>query len=191
MRCARHGLATGHDGQCVLCRREAPRQQPVPTALGGTAAATWLGPNLLLAVMVTLATAGFLVSRAAAGLGPLAPATPPGSDVEAAEPETENSVADLREDEYRAALKLVEINVYYAPWCPACKAARAWLRAEQIPYRGFDVQQDPSAARRLRELNPAGSIPTIEIDGKVAVGFDQRRLQKMIDTAVARQAENL
>jgi glutaredoxin 3 len=190
MRCSRHGLAVGQDGQCVLCRREAHSLPPAVAAMPA-ATSSWVGPNLLLAAMVAVVTAGLLGSRAVAGLGPVAPPALPSADGDGAALPGDNDIADLDEAEYRAALGRVEIYVYYAPWCPACKAARGWLRARQIPYTGFNVQRDPGAARRLRDLNPRGSIPTIEVDGKVVVGFDERKLSSMINAAVAKRHNDL
>jgi glutaredoxin len=155
-----------------------------------------VGPNLLLLAMVVVVMAAFLGSRAIAGLGITTPAfhlhaAGEQSSEDEALPDEEDPLESVADAADRAALARVEINLYYAPWCPACRAARAWFRARNVPYTGFNVDRDPGAARRLRELSPSGTIPTIEIDGKVVVGFDERQITAVLRTAIAERKKEL
>ncbi len=182
MRCAKHGLATAQDGQCVLCRREARSRRPAPPS-PGAGAASWVGPNLLLLGMLGVVAASLLGARTVAGMGPVAPrqSLPTSSTSEPQSTPAVPSAPDFDE------LGPVQIKLYYAPWCPACKAARAWLRSQGIPYEGLNVQASPTAAQRLRQLNPRGTIPTFEVDGRVLVGFDEQALSSALDAADARR----
>jgi glutaredoxin len=82
----------------------------------------------------------------------------------------------------------VAITMYMARWCRACSAAGAWLRKEGIAYREVDIDAGPASAAELRARNPAGGIPTIDIDGQVLVGFSATRIQQAIDRAAERRA---
>lgn len=82
--------------------------------------------------------------------------------------------------EVRAASRRVQIEVYVAPWCGACRAARRWLDANSISYTAHDLEQDPSHRAALRRLNPRGSIPTFSIGGKVLVGFSRQQVSRTI-----------
>lgn len=92
-------------------------------------------------------------------------------------------------DDYalRAARRRVPIALYGAPWCPSCRRAKAYLEANDIRFDDHDVDRDPRAQRRAHELNPRRSIPVIEIDGQVLVGFDPQRIEATIDAAARRR----
>jgi glutaredoxin len=77
----------------------------------------------------------------------------------------------------------VEVVVYYAPWCGYCTKARAYLAQRGIRNVEHDVDADTSASARHRRLNPRGSVPTIEIDGQVLVGFDAGGIERAIERA--------
>lgn len=89
--------------------------------------------------------------------------------------------ASAREQNGRPANATPEIIVYGASWCGACNQARAWLRAQGIPFVDHDIEREPDAARELttraREQGvPTGSIPIISIRGRLTVGFDPARI---------------
>jgi glutaredoxin len=69
------------------------------------------------------------------------------------------------------------VVIYGAEWCGACHEAAKYLRAKGIPYVDKDVEKDPSAAREMQaKLAKSGlregSIPVIDVRGKVMVGFN-------------------
>jgi thioredoxin reductase (NADPH) len=57
---------------------------------------------------------------------------------------------------------MAELRVYGAPWCPDCRTSKQFLGEQRIPYDWFDIDQDPDAARFVREKNGGKQIiPTI------------------------------
>ncbi len=57
---------------------------------------------------------------------------------------------------------MAEVKVYGAPWCPDCRTSKQFLGEQRIPYDWFDIDQDPDAARLVREKNDGRQIiPTI------------------------------
>jgi thioredoxin reductase (NADPH) len=57
---------------------------------------------------------------------------------------------------------MAELKVYGAPWCPDCRTSKQFLGEQRIPYDWFDIDQDPDAARLVREKNAGKQIiPTI------------------------------
>jgi thioredoxin reductase (NADPH) len=57
---------------------------------------------------------------------------------------------------------MVDIRVYGAPWCPDCRTSKQFLGEQRIPYDWIDIDQDPDAARYVREKNDGKQIiPTI------------------------------
>jgi thioredoxin reductase (NADPH) len=54
------------------------------------------------------------------------------------------------------------VTVYGAPWCPHCKRVKKFLAAHRIPYDNVDVDENPDAIQRLKELQAGGQIiPTV------------------------------
>jgi thioredoxin reductase (NADPH) len=54
------------------------------------------------------------------------------------------------------------LTVYGAPWCPHCKRVKRFLAAHRVGYANIDVDTDPQAIRRLKELQGGGQIiPTV------------------------------
>ncbi|MGH7297865.1 MAG: glutaredoxin family protein, partial [Polyangiaceae bacterium] len=64
-----------------------------------------------------------------------------------------------------------------AEWCGACHDAARFLRSKGIPFVEKDVEKDPAASREMQQKLArnglrAGSIPVIDVRGKVMVGFN-------------------
>jgi glutaredoxin len=69
------------------------------------------------------------------------------------------------------------VVIYGAEWCGACHQAAKYLRSKGIPYVDKDVEKDPAAAREMQQKLAKsglseGSIPVIDVRGKVMVGFN-------------------
>ncbi|MFK7991928.1 MAG: glutaredoxin family protein [Sandaracinaceae bacterium] len=75
----------------------------------------------------------------------------------------------------------VRVTLYTTAWCPVCTRARAWLHQRGIPFRELDVERRPSAAARHAMLNPARTVPTFDIEGRVLVGFVASDVRTAID----------
>ena len=100
---------------------------------------------------------------------------------------------DKRSDRDRAvdeAKKSVDITVYGASWCPSCKQTRAWLDAQGMAYNERDIDRSSEANRALHRLNPAGSIPVVDIEGEVVVGFAPAQFDRAIRRRAERRVQN-
>jgi thioredoxin reductase (NADPH) len=54
------------------------------------------------------------------------------------------------------------MTVYGAPWCPHCRRVKKFLAAHRVRYADIDIDADPQAIERLRELQDGGQIiPTV------------------------------
>src|SRR4029077_1387583 len=54
------------------------------------------------------------------------------------------------------------MTVYGAPWCPHCKRVKKFLAAHRVRYVFVDIDTDPQAIARLKELQNGGQIiPTV------------------------------
>jgi glutaredoxin len=253
-RCGRHGLATGPDGRCTLCKRSispdppviAPMPVPHEPELDGQGA-HWLPAALgLFGLVLAAALAAYLLGGDAAlasldeDAAPVTQAAPPRAtpprgiaqpqqppppaprpaDPVAAAPtptppppvqgpaqlapqRTPQQIAEEAEqDRKRSAMieadrerrKLMHarggvlVVMYSTSWCPACKAAREYMTSHQIPYVDNDIEESESANAILKRLNPRGSIPTIDVDGEVMVGFSPEHIEAMLERAARKRA---
>jgi glutaredoxin len=68
------------------------------------------------------------------------------------------------------------VIIYGASWCGPCHQAAAYLKEHNIPFIERDIEKDGSAEREMHaKLAKAGrhggSIPVIDVRGKIVVGF--------------------
>lgn len=83
--------------------------------------------------------------------------------------------------------KVVAI-VYGASWCGACHQAEAHLKRRGVKTILKDIEADRSAGEEMAlKLQKAGghrgSIPVIDINGQILVGFSTQSLDRALDKA--------
>lgn len=81
------------------------------------------------------------------------------------------------------------VIIYGAPWCEPCHIAAAYLQQRGVTFVQKDVEADSSAAREMQAKLAAagirgGSIPVLDVRGKVLVGFDQRAVELALSRAL-------
>jgi glutaredoxin-like YruB-family protein len=72
------------------------------------------------------------------------------------------------------------VLVFTTPTCPWCKRAKSYLQSQKVPFKEVDVSRDPRAANDLVRRTGQIGVPVIEIDGRPIVGFDQRRIDRLL-----------
>jgi glutaredoxin len=102
-----------------------------------------------------------------------------------AELERTREQAQLAAQQLDAARHRVKVVLYTTERCTRCTEARSHLVAQGIYPTERDIDKDAKARARHRALTRKGGLPTLEVDGKVLVGFQEERLQKAIDRAAA------
>jgi glutaredoxin len=78
------------------------------------------------------------------------------------------------------------VIIYGASWCGPCHQAAAYLKKRGIAFVEHDIEQDSSAAREMQsKLSKAGirggSIPVLDVRGRILVGFDARAVDRALD----------
>jgi glutaredoxin len=81
------------------------------------------------------------------------------------------------------------VIIYGAEWCGPCHEAQAYLRKKGITFVEKDVDKDPGAAREMqsklqRAGKPGGSIPVLDVRGKILVGFNARAVDDALGRAL-------
>ncbi len=81
------------------------------------------------------------------------------------------------------------VIIYGASWCGACHQAAAYLRQKGVAFVEKDIEEDPVAAREMKDKLaknglPRGSIPVIDVRGKVMVGFSPESMDEALGKAL-------
>lgn len=74
-----------------------------------------------------------------------------------------------------------KVIVYSTPTCSYCVLAKNYFRDNKIKFQEVDVSKDPDEARKMVEKTGQMSVPQIEIDGKIIVGFDKEEIDKELE----------
>jgi glutaredoxin len=81
------------------------------------------------------------------------------------------------------------VIIYGAEWCGACHEAARYLRSKGIAFVEKDVEKDSGAASEMQQKLArnglrAGSIPVIDVRGKVMVGFNPQEVESALGQAL-------
>ena len=72
-----------------------------------------------------------------------------------------------------------KVTVYTSNTCPHCKAAKNYLRENNIEFEEKNVDEDRSAIDYLVEKGHRG-VPVITIDGEDIVGFNKELVDEKL-----------
>jgi glutaredoxin len=77
------------------------------------------------------------------------------------------------------------VIIYGASWCGPCHQAAAHLKKRGVKFVEHDIEQDSSAQREMQaKLAKAGmrggSIPVLDVRGRILVGFDARAVDQAL-----------
>jgi glutaredoxin len=92
-------------------------------------------------------------------------------------------------DQLLAVMRRIPIIVYTAPWCPQCRRASAWIRANQLSAEERNIDADPEAKASFRTVSPGRTLPTFVIETQVYVGFAERRIWGALVEAARRRLD--
>lgn len=91
----------------------------------------------------------------------------------------EPGIAEVKED--NKPVKAKKIVMYSAAWCGVCKKAKAYLDANGISYKEYDIENSLKGRNDYKRLKGAG-VPIIMIDKERMDGFSQGRFEKMYES---------
>lgn len=74
----------------------------------------------------------------------------------------------------------MSVTVYTSSSCPWCVKAKRYLDSRKIQYREVNVSKDIMGAFEMAMKSGQRSVPVIDIDGNIIVGFDRERIDNLI-----------
>jgi glutaredoxin 3 len=73
------------------------------------------------------------------------------------------------------------VRVFSTKTCPYCYMAKDFLRAKKVEFDDIDVGSDYKSAMEMVKISGQRGVPVIDIGGNVVVGFDQERINELLE----------
>lgn len=73
--------------------------------------------------------------------------------------------------------------LYTTPTCAPCEAIKELLEAYGLGWTEKDVSQDAGALQEMVDKSRQTSVPVLELDGEVIVGFKKKEIVRAIHQA--------
>ncbi len=78
---------------------------------------------------------------------------------------------------------MAEIKIYTTTICPYCQMAKDFFAKNNIPYEEYNVALDELKLHEMVQKSHQWSVPVIDVDGQIIVGFNRGELEKILKVA--------
>lgn len=75
------------------------------------------------------------------------------------------------------------VIIYGAEWCPPCHVTKQYLHQQGIEYEYRDVDSKREWLEESMKKSGETSIPVIDIDGKIIIGFNRPQIDAALASA--------
>jgi glutaredoxin 3 len=75
---------------------------------------------------------------------------------------------------------MANIKIYSTPTCPYCTMAKDFLKKHNISYEDFDVARDAEKREEMMSKTGQMGVPVIDIDNEIIIGFDEKKISKLL-----------
>jgi glutaredoxin-like YruB-family protein len=75
----------------------------------------------------------------------------------------------------------MSVKIYTTKTCHWCKVTKEYFKNKKIEYEEYDVGEDEDKAIEMVNVSGQRSVPVIDIDGTIIVGFDKEAIDKNIN----------
>jgi glutaredoxin 3 len=72
------------------------------------------------------------------------------------------------------------VKLYSTSSCPWCAAAKNYLKSKNVSFKEVDVAVNRRAALEMIRKSGQRSVPVLDINGRIVVGFDQPSIDKFL-----------
>ena len=73
------------------------------------------------------------------------------------------------------------VKIYTTPACPYCFTLMEFLKEKGIEFEEIDVSKDEKARDEMIKKSGRLEAPILEIDGQIVVGFDKKKICKLLN----------
>lgn len=72
------------------------------------------------------------------------------------------------------------ITLYTTPSCSFCHKAKDYFRKNHVQFTEHDIARDQRRAEEMVRKSGQMSVPVIDINGKIIVGFNQLEVERAL-----------
>ncbi len=73
-----------------------------------------------------------------------------------------------------------KVTVYSTTTCPWCHRAMDFLKENKIEFEEVNIAKHPEKAKEMIDKSGQMSVPVIDIDGQIIVGFDREKIKSAL-----------
>lgn len=74
-----------------------------------------------------------------------------------------------------------KVIIYTTPTCPYCVTLKKYLTEKGIEFEHLDVASNNEAREDMIKKCNCMSVPVVDIDGKIIMGFDKEKIDKLLN----------
>lgn len=76
---------------------------------------------------------------------------------------------------------MAKVRLFTTPACSFCYTLREFLKENNIEFEEVDVSKDEKSREEMIKKSGRLEAPIVEIDGKIVVGFDKKKILKLLN----------
>ena len=74
----------------------------------------------------------------------------------------------------------MNVLIYSTTTWPWCTKVKSYLDSKNIAYTDYNVSSDSEKAMEMIQKSGQQGVPVLDIDGKIVVGFDQKKIDSLL-----------
>lgn len=75
---------------------------------------------------------------------------------------------------------MTQIKVYSTVTCPWCHKLKEFLKENGVDFEDIDISANPKAAEEMIEKSGQMTVPVLDIDGAIIIGFDRESIARAL-----------
>lgn len=75
---------------------------------------------------------------------------------------------------------MAKVRVFSTKICPYCVVLKQFLNDNKIEFEDLDVSENEEARKEMIEKTGQMSVPVIQIDNEIVVGFNKPKLSQLL-----------
>ncbi len=72
------------------------------------------------------------------------------------------------------------VKIFSTPSCVYCITLMEYLKKHDIEFEKIDVSQDQKALEEMVKNSGQMSVPVVDIDGEIIIGFDKKKIDQLL-----------
>ena len=76
---------------------------------------------------------------------------------------------------------MAKVKVFSTPSCSYCITLKEFLKGHNIEFDDIDVSQDEMVLVEMVKKSGQMGVPVIDIDGEIIIGFDKKKVVKLLN----------